>query len=90
MANEPTGWAWFCAQSSRDVRIAAHRAGVVAQVRALELIGMTRSAAVVTVAADRKIGIATIWGWLRLVNGVGHDLRAQLVELCPRPRRSKR
>lgn len=63
-------WSWFAGLSD-EARAKAHfRAGLIAQVEALEDAGMNPSAAVPSVAAGAGVGASTLWGWISLVEGV--------------------
>jgi putative transposase len=75
-------WRWYEAQSGKVHREAERRCGVVGEIALLEESGMTRTAAIAELAARRSIGKATLWGWLRMVEGVpaAHRLPA----LAPR------
>lgn len=46
------------------------RAAVIARVEALEGIGLNRTAAIAAAASEAKKSTATVWEWLRLVDGV--------------------
>ena len=75
-------WRWYEAQSDKVHAEAQHRCAVIAEIALLEESGLTRTAAIADVAARRTIGKATLWSWLRLVEGVAaqHHLPA----LAPR------
>lgn len=73
------GWAWYEMQSDKVKDEAVRRAAIIAQVEQCEATGMTRSAAIGTINSAKP---ATIWNWLKLVNGVpAHD---RLPALAPR------
>ena len=63
-------WAWLEHQPDRVRTEAARRADAVAGIDALVGAGLTRSAAVATVAGRSGVGASTLWAWLKLVDGV--------------------
>lgn len=75
-------WAWYDQQPDKTKAEAESRASAVDGVERLEHAGLTRSAAVATIAAQAGKSTATIWGWLALIAGcAGHD---RLPNLAPR------
>lgn len=75
-------WAWYDHQPAKVKAEAETRASAVDGVERLEAAGLTRSAAVATIAAQTGKSTATIWGWLALIAGcAGHD---RLPNLAPR------
>lgn len=83
-ANEAVagGWRWYESQSATTRAEAEHRLAVCREIDLLEQSGMTRTAAVADTAERRAIGKATLWTWLRLINGV--PPRDWLPALAPR------
>lgn len=75
-------WRWFEAQSDKTRNEAERRLAAVQEIELLEESGMTRTAAIADIAAQRSIGKATLWNWLRLVEGVAGEHR--LPALAPR------
>lgn len=75
-------WTWFESQSDKTKDEARRRVDVVGAVESHERLGLTRSAAVATVAATRGIGSSTLWSWLALVEG--SDPNDRLPLLAPR------
>ncbi len=76
------GWCWYESQSDAVHAEAERRLLAVQDIALLEESGMTRTAAIADVAARRAVGKATLWNWLRLVEGVApHD---RLPALAPR------
>jgi hypothetical protein len=63
-------WARFEAAGDGPRAEAEHRLAAITQVEALEGAGLARSAAVAQVARARGSSAATVWNWLRLVDGV--------------------
>lgn len=83
-ATPPAGWAWYEVQSAKVKAEAERRVAIVAEIELLCGGGMSRSAAV-TEASDRhQVSTATLWNWLRLVEGVAASDR--LPALAPRRR----
>lgn len=65
------GWRWYEAQSDKVHREAERRLAIVAEVELLEESGMTRTAAIADVSARHpKAGKATVWNWLRSLEGL--------------------
>ncbi len=83
-ANEAVagGWRWYESQTASTRAEAKHRLAVCREIDLLEQSGMTRTAAVADTAERRAIGKATLWTWLRLINGV--PPRDWLPALAPR------
>lgn len=75
-------WRWFDAQSEKTKGEAERRLKIVAEVDLLEQAGMTRTAAIGDVGARYKVGKATLWNWLKLVDGVAPEHR--LPAIAPR------
>lgn len=75
-------WSWFDQQSTAIKAEAGDRLALLDEIDALEAAGMTRSAAVATVAAGRAVAASTIWSWLTLV--AGSDRADRLPLLAPR------
>lgn len=77
-----SSWRWYEAQSGKVHAEAERRLAVVAEIDLLESAGMTRTAAIAELATRRTIGKATLWSWLRMVDGVPAPHR--LPALAPR------
>jgi putative transposase len=75
-------WNWFAQQPDAVKDEARRRADVVAAIELLEASGLTRSAAVACVSAERAIGASTLWSWLKLIAGIESGDR--LPNLAPR------
>jgi len=75
-------WSWYDSQNDTVKTEALRRLAVIDQVEALELAGLTRSAAVPAAADHHRIGASTLWAWLSDVEGIAHDDR--LPVLAPR------
>lgn len=77
------GWRWFEAQNEKVRAEAERRLAIVVEVELLEESGMTRTAAIADVSARHaRAGKATVWSWLRAVEGVARQHR--LPALAPR------
>lgn len=83
----PAGWAWYCRQPDTARNAALTRLLAVQEVFARGCNGCTRTVAVIYAANRAGVSARTIWNWLRIVDGVQRDPCAQLLALCPRPRR---
>lgn len=82
-ANTAEGsWRWFDAQTERVKGEAQRRLEAVNEVLLLEESGLTRTAAIGEIAPRRKVSTSTMWGWLRLIDGVAPADR--LPALAPR------
>lgn len=75
-------WRWYDCQTAKTKSEAERRAAVVAEVNTLELAGMTRTAAIEAAAQRANASTATLWNWMRLVEGVAREDR--LPALAPR------
>jgi len=75
-------WRWFDGRSGKIKAEAERRLAAVQEVELLKESGMTGTAAVAEVAASHGIGRATLWNWLKLVDGVAPAHR--LPALAPR------
>ena len=75
-------WRWYDAQTAGTKAKAAFRVKVVAEVEVLEAAGLTRTAAIAEAAPRHGQSTATLWGWLRLIEGVPRGDR--LPALAPR------
>lgn len=75
-------WRWYEGQSGKVHREAERRVAIVSEIELLEGSGMTRTSAISEVAGRRGTGKATLWSWLRMIEGVpaAHRLPA----LAPR------
>jgi len=76
-----SGWPWFDRQSAKTKAEAERRLMAVKAIEMLEESGQTRTAAVAAVSADREIGKATLWNWLKMIDGV--DPANRLPALAP-------
>ncbi|WP_439471305.1 transposase domain-containing protein [Brevundimonas sp.] len=74
-------WSWFDQQAEPVKAEAARRLAILTGVEALEQTGLTRTAAVATMAARHDLGAATVWEWARLIAGV--EQRDRLPVLAP-------
>jgi putative transposase len=72
-------WAWFNRQSAAVQGEARRRLEAVTAVDRLCADGHTRTAAVAMTAASRAISAATLWNWLKAVQGAGCDQRLPLL-----------
>lgn len=70
--------------SARDRALAVERLAAVIETEMLVFIGHTASAAVVIVAAKRRVSTSTLWRWKALVRGECDDV-GRLRWLLPRP-----
>lgn len=77
-------WDWFGQQSAAVKAEAANRLVMVDEIEALEASGLTRTAAVQTVAGHHGVAVSTVWGWLTLVAGA--DRADRLPLLAPQRR----
>lgn len=75
-------WRWFEGQTEKIRAEAARRAAVVGDIDLLEGAGLTRTAAIAEAARRHGVSTATLWNWLRLVEGVAPSDR--LPALAPR------
>jgi putative transposase len=77
------GWRWLEAQPERVRAEAQRRLTIVGEIELLEEAGMTRTAAIAaTSARHARAAKATLWEWLRAIEGVGRADR--LPALAPR------
>lgn len=74
-------WRWYEGASDAVKSEATRRMTMLATIEAYERGGLTRTAAVATVAASSRIGASTLWSWLALVDGIAAADR--LVFLAP-------
>lgn len=72
-------WNWFGLQSAAVKAEAAARLTMIDEIEALEGSGLTRSAAVATVAAHHGAAASTVWSWLTLVAGADRADRLPLL-----------
>lgn len=63
-------WRWFDGQAAGVKAEAARRARAIEDIGLMEDAGLTRTAAIAEAAARHDVGRATLWNWLRLVEGV--------------------
>lgn len=67
---QTTAWSWYDSQSASVKAEAERRLAVVSEVQLLAEAGTTKSAAVSAASASHAVGQATIWNWLRLIDGL--------------------
>lgn len=72
-------WNWFGLQSAAVKAEAAARLTMIDEIGALEGSGLTRSAALATVAAHHGAAASTVWSWLTLVAGADRADRLPLL-----------
>lgn len=72
-------WNWFGLQSATVKAEAAGRLVMIDEIEALEEAGMTRTAAVETVAARHGGAASTVWDWMKLVAGAERADRLPLL-----------
>ncbi|MEQ1499169.1 MAG: transposase domain-containing protein [Novosphingobium sp.] len=65
-----SAWRWFETQSAKVKDEAQRRAAAIAEFDLLIEAGLTRTAAVADVALRHRASTATLWNWLKLVEGV--------------------
>lgn len=75
-------WSWYDAQSDKVRAEAKRRLAIVDAVAAFRSDGKTQSAAVSHAAAQYDVSTATIWNWLKLIEGVA--LEDRMPNLAPR------
>jgi hypothetical protein len=76
------GWRWYESQAAKVRAEATRRLAIIGEIELLEEAGMTRTAAIGAASDAHSIGKATLWSWLRLVEGVARENR--LPALAPR------
>lgn len=76
-------WSWYERQSAKTKAEAERRLAAVREIDQCEATGMTRSAAVASVAANGDVSSATLWNWLKLIAGIAREDRLP----CLAPRR---
>lgn len=82
------GYFAYLAGCSHAERLeAARRLSTVAHVWALEALGRTRSAAVVTAAIDRKVSTSSVWRWLSRIDGCDPQKQVMLLRYLAADRR---
>ncbi len=72
-------WQWFDQQSASIKADASARLAMIDEVEALENTGLTRTAAVATVATAHDVSTSTLWSWLTLVAGAARADRLPLL-----------
>lgn len=77
-----TLWAWFEGQSAKVKADAQHRAGVIEHFEQFQRAGMSRTMAAAAAADISSTSVATIWNWLKLIEGI--DPADRLPHLAPR------
>lgn len=75
-------WHWLAQQDDAVRAEAARRLGIIGKIELLEAAGVTRSAAVLDVAAAEGVASSTLWNWLRQIDGVA--VADRLPYLAPR------
>lgn len=75
-------WRWYDCQSTKIKAEATRRAAIVASIELLEQAGQPRTAAITATSQRERTSPATLWNWLRLVEGVAPADR--LPALAPR------
>ncbi len=75
-------WAWFARQPQTVKDEARRRLSAIGRIEAFEAAGMTRSTAVAAASAEDGASSATLWNWLKLINGVAPENR--LPAIAPR------
>ncbi|MDZ4308404.1 transposase domain-containing protein [Allopontixanthobacter sp.] len=64
------GWRWFEQQPTTVRRGAGRRLGIINEIEVLEQSGLTRTAAIAEISAQRGVGKSTLWAWLNTIEGV--------------------
>jgi hypothetical protein len=67
---QSTAWSWYDSQSAGVKQEAERRLAIVAEIQLLTEAGTTKSAAVAAASANNAVGQATLWNWLRAVDGL--------------------
>lgn len=67
---QTTAWSWYDSQSASVKAEAERRLAIVAEIQLLAEAGTTKSAAVAAASANHAVGQATLWNWLRAVDGL--------------------
>jgi len=67
---QTTAWTWYDSQSASVKQEAERRLAIIAEIHLLTEAGTTKSAAVANASASHGAGQATIWNWLRSVEGI--------------------
>ncbi len=67
---QTTAWSWYDEQSASVKQEAERRLAVAAEVHLLTEAGTTKSAAVAAASTAHKVGQATVWNWLRAIDGL--------------------
>lgn len=75
-------WRWYDAQSAKVKAEAERRVRIVTQIDLLEAAGQTRTTAIAEANRRHGVSTSTLWGWLRLIEGVAAADR--LPALAPR------
>ncbi len=75
-------WRWYDGQTAKTKAKAEARMKLVAELELLEDAGMTRTAAIAETARRHRQSTATLWSWLRLIEGVPRNDR--LPAIAPR------
>lgn len=80
-ADMASRWDWFERQSEKVKVEARRRAEIVDAVERHARLGLSRSTAVASAAAEHGVSQATLWNWLKLLKGT--DPNDRLVHLAP-------
>ncbi|WP_162184738.1 transposase domain-containing protein [Sphingomonas hengshuiensis] len=72
-------WRWYAAQTDKTKAEAERRMAIIALVETYESVGLTRSAAVASVAGQRGVGASTLWDWLTRIQGIPHSDRLPIL-----------
>ena len=79
-------WSWFDQQTDTIKAEAARRLSILDTADALEASGLTRTAAVASVAAQNGVSPATVWEWSRAVAGAAPQRPSTTYLSLPQPR----
>lgn len=69
-AAQNTAWSWYDSQTAGVKQEAERRLAIVAEIQLLTEAGTTKSAAVAAASSTHAVGQATLWNWLRAVDGL--------------------
>lgn len=75
-------WRWYEGQGAKTRAEAERRLAAIAEIDLLEESGLTRTAAIAETSRRKGVSTATLWNWLKLVEGVAKSDR--LPALAPR------
>lgn len=82
IASPASLWGWYERQPETVKDEAKRRAAIVDAVSGQERLGLSRSTAVASAAAEHGVAASTLWNWLKLLTGT--DANDRLVHLAPR------